>query len=84
MDQTHRRVFGGEKVRAADKLVSLFESHTDIIVKGRWDTLFGHKIFVPGRPASKGWPRSSSERSASTIAGGGEPRPSEVTCRRRC
>ncbi len=48
MDQTHRRVFGGEKVRAADKLVSLFEPHTDIIVKDRRDTLFGHKIFVTG------------------------------------
>jgi IS5 family transposase len=48
MEQTQRRVLGGEKVPASEKLVSLFEPHTDIIVKDRRDTLYGHKIFVTG------------------------------------
>ena len=29
-----------------EKIVSLFEAHTDIIVKDRRDTHFGHKIFL--------------------------------------
>ena len=33
-DQTERRVFGGETVPAGEKVVSLFEPHTDIVVKG--------------------------------------------------
>jgi len=33
IDQTERRVFAGEAVPAGEKLVSLFETHTDIIVK---------------------------------------------------
>src|SRR5215472_9581580 len=34
IDQAERRVFAGESVPAAEKLVSLFETHADIIVKG--------------------------------------------------
>jgi IS5 family transposase len=48
IDQTHRRVLRGEKVPATDKLVSLFEPHTDIIRKDRRDTLYGHKVFLTG------------------------------------
>ena len=48
MTQTQRRVLNGEKVPACEKLVSLFEPHTDIIVKDRRDTLYGHKVFVTG------------------------------------
>ena len=48
MDQTERRVFKGEQVPAAEKIVSLFETHTDIIVKGRRETEFGHKVFLTG------------------------------------
>jgi len=48
MEQTQRRVLEGEKVPASEKLVSLFEPHTDIIVKDRRDTLYGHKVFVTG------------------------------------
>lgn len=44
MDQTRRRVIAGESVPAGDKLVSIFETHTDIIVKARRETLYGHKI----------------------------------------
>jgi IS5 family transposase len=42
--QTERRVFGGESVPAAEKIVSLFEPHADIIVKGGRDVEYGHKL----------------------------------------
>ena len=48
IDQTERRVFKGEQVAASEKVVSFFEDHTDIIVKKRRDTEFGHKIFLAG------------------------------------
>ncbi|MES0447774.1 MAG: ISNCY family transposase [Desulfobacterales bacterium] len=48
VDQTQRRVLLGENVPASDKVVSLFETHTDIIVKDRRDTFFGHKICLTG------------------------------------
>lgn len=44
VDQTRRRVFHGESVPAQEKVVSLFEEHTDIITKGRRETQFGHKV----------------------------------------
>jgi IS5 family transposase len=44
IDQTRRRVFAGEKVPAAEKIVSLYEPHTDIIVKDGRGTTFGHKL----------------------------------------
>jgi len=46
--QTTRRVIHGESVSAPEKLVSLFEPHTDIIVKDRRDTYYGHKICLTG------------------------------------
>jgi IS5 family transposase len=42
--QTEQRVLAGEPVPAADKLVSLFEPHADIIVKGSRDVDYGHKL----------------------------------------
>ena len=42
--QSERRVLCGEAVPASDKLVSLFESHADIIVKGSRDVQYGHKL----------------------------------------
>src|SRR5260370_6829257 len=44
MGQTERRVFNEESVPAREKLVSIFEEHTDIIVKDQRETLYGHKI----------------------------------------
>lgn len=44
IDQTERRVLSGESVPAEEKLVSIFEPHTDIIRKDRRDTYFGHKV----------------------------------------
>jgi len=48
ISQTERRVFHGEKVPADEKLVSFFECHTDIIVKGSREVEYGHKVFLTG------------------------------------
>lgn len=46
IDQTRRRLFNEEVVPAAEKIVSIFEPHADIIRKDRRDTLYGHKVFL--------------------------------------
>lgn len=46
--QTTRRVLQGESVPATEKVVSLFEPHTDVIVKDRRETSYGHKVFLTG------------------------------------
>ncbi|HET7877072.1 MAG TPA: ISNCY family transposase [Methylomirabilota bacterium] len=48
LDQTRRRVLAGEPVPVAEKLFSLFEPHTDLIVRGKARTPaeFGHKVFL--------------------------------------
>ncbi len=48
MDQTERRVLKGESIPASEKVVSLFEEHTDIIVRGNRKNEYGHKIFLTG------------------------------------
>ncbi len=48
IDQTERRVLHGESVPASEKLVSIFEPHTDIIIKDRRDTNYGHKLTLTG------------------------------------
>src|SRR6201994_2352753 len=42
--QPRRRVLDGEIVPASEKLVSLFEPHADIIVKGGRQVQYGHKL----------------------------------------
>jgi transposase, IS5 family len=42
--QSERRVLKGQAVAASDKLVSLFEPHADIIVKGGRQVQYGHKL----------------------------------------
>ncbi len=44
IEQTDRRIFQGEKVPAEEKIFSIFEEHTDIIVKGSRDIQYGHKL----------------------------------------
>ncbi|NRB39901.1 MAG: ISNCY family transposase [Pseudomonadales bacterium] len=44
VNQTERRVINKEKVHSSEKIVSIFEEHTDIIVKGYRDIQYGHKI----------------------------------------
>lgn len=46
IDQTQRRVFDGESVPASEKVVSIFEEHTDIIIKGDRDIHYGHKVNI--------------------------------------
>lgn len=48
ISQTRRRVFGGEQVPASEKIVSIFESHTDIICRGKANrpVEFGHKVWI--------------------------------------
>lgn len=48
ISQTERRVFHGEKVPTADKLLSIFETHTTVVVKGERDVVFGHKVCLTG------------------------------------
>ena len=47
-DQTYRRVLQGETVPATQKVVSIFEDHTNVIVKDNRDTYYGHKICLTG------------------------------------
>jgi transposase, IS5 family len=42
--QSERRVLHGEAVPAREKLVSLFETHADIIVKRKGEVRYGHKL----------------------------------------
>jgi len=48
IDQAERRVLKGETVPSAEKLVSIFEPHADVIVKDRRETYFGHKVVLTG------------------------------------
>ncbi len=50
--QTRRRVLQGEAVPAAEKIVSLFEPHADILVKGQRDVQYGHKVCLTGGRSS--------------------------------
>lgn len=43
-DISYRKEIRGEKVPSNEKIFSIFEQHTDIIVKGSRDIVFGHKI----------------------------------------
>ena len=46
LDQAQRRILDEEAVPAGDKIVSIFEEHTDIIIKDQRDTYYGHKVFL--------------------------------------
>ena len=52
IDQTRRRVLFNEQVPATEKVVSIFEPHTDIIKKDRRDTYYGHKVCLTGGPSN--------------------------------
>ncbi|WP_056928721.1 ISNCY-like element ISSydi1 family transposase [Candidatus Symbiothrix dinenymphae] len=43
-DMTQRHEIKGETVSNAEKIFSIYEQHTDIIVKGQREVLFGHKV----------------------------------------
>lgn len=83
IDQTRRRVIEGEQVPTEQKVYSIFESHTDLIKRGK--TLkpveFGHKVFLAesaqglitdyrvltGNPADSDHVQSSLERHQQTF-----------------
>lgn len=44
ISQTERRILRNESVPAAEKIVSIFEPHTDIIVKDNREPEYGHKV----------------------------------------
>jgi len=48
IDQTQRRIFQGEQVPADEKVVSIFEPHTDIIKRGKDNqpVEYGHKVWL--------------------------------------
>jgi len=48
ISQTERRVIDEEKVPAEEKVLSIFEPHTDIIIKDQRETNFGHKVALSG------------------------------------
>ena len=52
ISQTRRRVIDEERVPAEEKVVSIFEEHTDIIRKDRRETLYGHKVCLTGGSSS--------------------------------
>ena len=52
INQTQRRVIDEERVPAEEKVVSVFEEHTDIIRKDRRETLYGHKVCLTGGSSS--------------------------------
>jgi hypothetical protein len=57
VDQTVRRVIDKESVPSSEKVISLFEEHSDIIVKGYRDIQYGHKVkrtFGTGKATWKG------------------------------
>jgi IS5 family transposase len=45
---TYRRELLGEQVPVNEKIVSIYEVHTDIIVKGKREVKFGHKVNLGG------------------------------------
>jgi IS5 family transposase len=52
IDQTTRRIIYDESVPAGEKIFSIFEPHTDIIIKDRRETFYGHKVCLTGGPSN--------------------------------
>jgi len=71
INQTERRVLMGEVVPAGEKVVSIFEAHTDIIIKDRRDVYYGHKICLT---------TGKSGMFLDCVVEGGNPADSELAC----
>jgi IS5 family transposase len=48
IEQSRHRVLQGQDVPAQEKVLSIFEPHTDIIKKGQRDIVYGHKVLLTG------------------------------------
>lgn len=51
-DTTQRRIINDEPVASTEKVLSIFEDHTDVIRKDRRETIYGHKICLTGGTSS--------------------------------
>ena len=51
-DTTQRRIINDEPVPSTEKVLSIFEDHTDVIRKDRRETIYGHKICLTGGASS--------------------------------
>jgi len=51
-DTTVRRIINDEPVASTQKVLSIFEDHTDVIRKDRRETHYGHKICLTGGASS--------------------------------
>ena len=51
-DTTQRRVIDDEPVPSTEKVLSIFEDHTDVIRKDSRETIYGHKICLTGGASS--------------------------------
>lgn len=71
IDQTTRRILHDEKVPAQEKIFSIFEPHTDIIIKDRRDEYYGHKVCLTG---------GSSNFISDCLIVDGNPADSTLTC----
>lgn len=52
LEQTRQRVLHGQSVPAREKIVSIFEEHTDVIRKDYKNTYYGHKICLSAGQSS--------------------------------
>ena len=48
IEQSRRRVLLGEEVPTGEKVLSIFEPHTDIVKKGQREIVYGHKVLFTG------------------------------------
>ena len=71
IDQTTRRILHDEKVPAQEKIFSIFEPHTDIIIKDRRNEYYGHKVCLTG---------GSSNFISDCLIVDGNPADSTLTC----
>jgi IS5 family transposase len=83
LDQARRRVLHGEQVPNGEKIFSIFETHTDLIKRGKImkPVEFGHKVYIAesarglitqyrvldGNPSDEGHVESSLERHQETF-----------------
>lgn len=51
-DTTQRRIINDEPVASTEKVLSIFEDHTDVIRKDSRETIYGHKICLTGGASS--------------------------------
>ena len=52
IDQTTRKVIHGEHVPFTEKIIFIFEPHTDIIKKDRREKFYVHKVCLTGGPSN--------------------------------